>query len=154
MGIKHPSSVINNFPPRQGDSRTLTQAPVTIDPVPHRSGPKPPSYPVSDAWRLEIEAAMRARGWTKTDLANAVGSSRPAISIVLNPKTKNSRLVPDIHRALGLPPPRDPAPRSELQHRWETVFDRLGEDHIKKILDLAEAVATPVPPPGPPKRRT
>lgn len=53
---------------------------------------------------------MEEKGITQADLHRATGASTTAISDVFKEKTKQSRLVPRIHRALGLDPPQPPAP--------------------------------------------
>jgi predicted transcriptional regulator len=72
---------------------------------------------------------MEELDWSQRDLAKAVGCSQPAIAWVFRPTSKQSALVPKIHKALGLTRPTPPATgavdplRAELDEMLESASD-------------------------------
>lgn len=62
-------------------------------------------WPVDDAWLERILAEMQRQQISPSELARRAGVTSAAISILLNGKATQSRIVPQIHDALGLPPP-------------------------------------------------
>jgi len=98
-----------------------------------------PSYPVSDGWREQIFAKMRELGISQAELARLAGISKSGLSDLLtNPKIRSSRLVPRVHKALGLPAPEpfgasdtDPV-RSEIH----ALLDGLSSDELAVFLQF------------------
>ncbi len=56
-------------------------------------------------WKLQVTAAMKAAEVTRAELARRIGVSDAAITQLFRPTTKQSRLVPEINRVLGITPP-------------------------------------------------
>lgn len=100
-----------------------------------QSRPTGPFWPTPAKWKAWIEQVMADKGVTQADLHRETGASTAAISDLFN-ESKNvrqSRLVPAIHRALGLPEPLPPAPRK----RDERERDELLRELLELWLDLA-----------------
>lgn len=74
---------------------------------PVRKAPDPPAratYPIDEAWKKTVRAAMKEQNISQARLAARVGAVPSAIVFVLNRATSSS-LVPKIHEALGFEPP-------------------------------------------------
>jgi hypothetical protein len=90
-----------------------------------------------------VEARLRELGWNRSRLAEAIGVSSSAITILMRPVTKQSRLVPRIHRALGWrePATAPAAPESPDRQRLVELFDDLDEESRNLLLRVAERLA-------------
>jgi len=64
------------------------------------------TYPIDAAWKAEIRKIMTERGISQAGLAGLIGASPPAIVLLFKKDTTASTLVPAIHEAFGLVPPR------------------------------------------------
>jgi transcriptional regulator with XRE-family HTH domain len=73
--------------------------------MPGQRRPKGLMWTTSPAWKRQVTEAMEAAGVTRAELSRRVGVSDAAITQLFSTKTKQSRLVPDINRVLGLTPP-------------------------------------------------
>lgn len=74
---------------------------------------RPPSQPVTDAWRAAVKARLVQLGITQAELARRAGSSAPIISMILGGRYPRTPLVAAIDRELDLgpaaaPPSADP----------------------------------------------
>lgn len=66
------------------------------------------AYPIDDAWRAEVRKIMQERGLSQSWLASEIGVVPSAIVFLFKTAT-SSHMVPAIHKALGLVPPKLPA---------------------------------------------
>jgi hypothetical protein len=106
--------------------------------------PTGPLWPTPPKWKERVIKTMDERRVSKADLARALAVSSTAISDLLGPESKSSRLVPRVHRALGLPPPAPPStdPRAidallaELLDLWPTLDD----DDRAMLMSIARRV--------------
>ena len=98
-------------------------------------------YSITPEWRRELKAKLAAGGrGAKTRLAEQIGSTPAAITVVLRPSTSGSRLVRPISEALGIPMPSMIA-RSEQDHRWMRAGRALSRDDWQRLLEIAESLA-------------
>ena len=82
-------------------------------------------WTVDKAWKDDVRALMKRNEISQADLARTLGVSPASLTFLFKPDTKQSRLVPAIHKALGLPTPAittphasgTPAPASRSPHR-------------------------------------
>ena len=74
---------------------------------------RPPSQPVTDAWRAAVKARLVQLGITQVELARRAETNAPMISLVLSGRYSRTPLVAAIDRALDMgpaaaPPSSDP----------------------------------------------
>lgn len=105
-----------------------------------------PAWPVTAAWKAAVEDELTRRGWGRIDLAERVDATGPAISILLGQKTKQSRLVPAVHAALGWPTPAiiDGAVQEVVAAWGEMNDDRralMNDDDRRALLVVAQRMA-------------
>lgn len=86
------------------DTGTLASHMTSKRPVPRAKGP---AYDVTRDWQLKVEARLREMDWTHADLSRALKhKNNSSVALVLSARApKQSRLVRDVSRALGLPSP-------------------------------------------------
>lgn len=64
------------------------------------------AYPIDDEWRRRVEQRMAELAIpSRAELARRVKCSRAAITELFDEEQRQSTLVPDVHKALGWPPP-------------------------------------------------
>lgn len=92
---------------------------------------------------------MVEKGVSQADLYRTLGVSPSAISDLFSPKKniKQSRLVPKIHKALGLPDPQAPAPRKGEERERDALLRELidawpdlDEDDKELVMKVARRV--------------
>lgn len=66
--------------------------------------PRGASFELDEAWQARVSGRLQELEITRAGLAEAIGTSRMAITRVLSPNTKRSRLVRRIERALWQSP--------------------------------------------------
>lgn len=105
-----------------------------------RTVPKPyptgASHPVDDEWRSTVEQALKKKGWTRKMLAEAIGCDPSAITVLMRPKTVQSRLRHAIDRVLELESPV----LGELDAELLRAIRVLDEDSKRHLLGLAEKI--------------
>lgn len=67
--------------------------------------PKGPLWNTPPEWKNQVLVAMEVKRISRADLSRLVGVSDAAITQLFRATTKQSRLVPDINRAVGMTPP-------------------------------------------------
>ena len=80
-------------------------------------------WTVDEAWKDNVRALMKQRGLSQAELARTLKASPASLTFLFKPTTKQSRLVPAIHKALGLPTPTTTTvdERDELRQRLDTI---------------------------------
>lgn len=103
----------------------------------HFMGRKGPTWPVTDEWKAAVMARMRELGIRQTDLANELDCTNSSLSALFHTGTKQSRLVPLIHKMLKWPPP---APISTSPDVMEIVslISRMDDEFKERLRDQAE----------------
>lgn len=64
------------------------------------------AFPIDDNWRGQVRSAIAERFKSEAAFARHARISKASLSEALSPGSKQSTLVPAIHRALGWPAPR------------------------------------------------
>lgn len=108
--------------------------------------PRGPFHPVDNVWKADIRALLEKRGISQAELARRVGASPGSIVLLFKPETVQSRLVPAIHRALGLEPPVQGATiseRDDAKRRLDRIWSELDDDDRNALLAIAERVRRP-----------
>lgn len=103
-----------------------------------QSRPKGPNWPVDEAWKKGVRADMKKAGISSAEMARRLGCDPSAISVLWQTKTKQSRLVPGIHRELGRPPPTTVAAQDELLRRINNRWPSLTKEQRALVDDLVE----------------
>lgn len=116
---------------------------------------KGPAYPITEEWqgwvRRRIEE-MKQSGEIKSqnELAARAGISKSSLSEALAEDAVQSTVMPEIHKALGWPPPLLAPPVYVL--RLVEYFTRLGEfeqgqwlERLRTIVDEERARTRPLP---------
>ena len=106
--------------------------------------PSEPARPVSAEWKAARQSDMERLGISRSQLAEQIGVTRAAITMLFHPRTKQSRLVARVHAALGLPAPREASPASriaEFLERMERVAETTSDADLDYLADLAEGFA-------------
>lgn len=100
-----------------------------------------------------IHDARKARGWSQADLAKEAGVTQPAILKIEKSRTRRSKYLPAVLRALGLPlnlltqeeDLRGPNPlahdRRGRIEQARRILDLLSEDRLDRILAQIEDAA-------------
>lgn len=95
-------------------------------------------WPVSPKWKSDIGNLMAAKRITRAELSRMCKVSDAAISILFKPETETSRLVPYVHKALGLPPPAMmPIFLEEQRAHLDAVWPNLSDDDKRLLVDTA-----------------
>lgn len=106
--------------------------------VPNQRRPKGHMWPVSPKWKSDVQKLMDEQGISRAQLSRLCKTSDAAISDLFNAKTETSRLVPYVHKALGLPPPAMmPIFLEEQRAHLEAVWPNLSEDDKRVLVDTA-----------------
>lgn len=99
--------------------------------------------PVTEHWRERMLAARKAKGWTQTELANAIGfgCDQTNVSDVERGHVATSAWVGPISRALGIPLSVDAIDAEQLAEWFRVGRDALRHDpeFFAKYLDLIRA---------------
>jgi transcriptional regulator with XRE-family HTH domain len=105
------------------------------------ASPSGPAWPISEQWKREIRQLMSAKDVSDAELARRVGVSRAAVGRLWMMETRQSRMVPLIHRALGLPAPAVSKERSaelaEILDGWRDLDGPAQDAVIAMIRQLA-----------------
>lgn len=98
------------------------------------------AYPVDDAWRQLVRDRMKRKNMSQADLARAAHCSPAAISELLGGKSHESPLVPDIHMALEMTPPRMAVLSLDAEELL-TYWDKLDPARRQRLLERAAMLA-------------
>ncbi len=84
-------------------------------------------------------------GIKRGQLAKLIGRDPSSITVVFRADTVQSRLVPEIHKALGMPAPATTdasmaPPVSELDAELQAVFAEMDEEGKRHFLHLARRI--------------
>lgn len=86
---------------------------------------------------------MSELGMSKADLARALGVTDATTTDLFKPENKSSRLVPDVHAAIGWDPPPPPesaaaeqAERDALKAEIDTSWPLLSEEERQAVLAI------------------
>jgi hypothetical protein len=74
-----------------------------------------PAYPITPDWKLWVKERLDELGINQSELGRRIGKGRSVISEMLGETSVQSPLVPDVHKALGWPPPIRTPPIHVLQ---------------------------------------
>lgn len=108
-----------------------------------RSHPRGPGYPIDAVWRASVKKRLAELGMNQSDLARRIGASTAAVTILLSPKTRHSRLVPAIHRVLEWRPPSTSPETEALSEdllRWERLYHQLDETARNLVMAMADKI--------------
>lgn len=96
-------------------------------------------WTVDKAWKDDIRAVMKRQGMSQADLARTLKVSPGSLTLLFKPETKQSRLVPAIHRALGLSTPTTTRvdERDELRRQFDDVWRDLTPVQREILLSVA-----------------
>lgn len=87
--------------------------------------PTGPYWPVDDRWKRDVKAEMKRAGISLSELSRRVGCNPSSLTVLFRPGTRQSRLVPAIHRELGRLPPSIVTTSDELlrriSNRWAAL---------------------------------
>lgn len=88
---------------------------------------------------------MAELDWSQRDLAKAVGCSQPAIAWVFRPTSKQSSLVPRIHKALGLAKPTPPTTQAvdPLRAELDEMLENASDDVLRHIVATVKLITGP-----------
>jgi transcriptional regulator with XRE-family HTH domain len=98
------------------------------------------AYPIDDAWRRMVRSKMERKGWSQAELARAAHCSPATISELLGGKSHESPLVPQIHLALDVTPPRMPVLEPEAEELFEH-WEKLDPSRRSRLLERAAVLA-------------
>jgi hypothetical protein len=90
------------------------------------------------AWKDDVRAWMKRQSISQADLARTLKVSPGSLTLLFKPDTKQSRLVPAIHRALGLTTPTTTRvdERDELRQRLEVIWRDLTQEQREILLSV------------------
>ena len=97
------------------------------------------AIPIDDAWREEVEARLKAKGWSRAELAREAKCSRTSITQLLNGAHDQSPIVPRIEAKLGMTPRIRKNP-SDLERRILDVVADLDETERARLYERALAI--------------
>lgn len=103
--------------------------------------PHGPFYIVDNVWKSDVQNLLKKRGISQAELARRISASPGSIVLLFKPETVQSRLVPAIHKVLGLDPPIDGATisqRDDAKRRLDRVWNDLSDEDRSLLLTIAE----------------
>lgn len=109
-----------------------------------QSRPSGPPWPVDAKWKAEVRAAMKAAGISNSEMGRRLGVSQAAISQMLGPRSRSSRLKPGVHRELGWPPPTQGGSPDELLRRINHQWPLLSAEQRTAINFLVDQMAATI----------
>lgn len=96
---------------------------------------------VDDVWKADIRALLEKKGVSQAELARRIGASPGSIVLLFKPQTVQSRLVPAIHKVLGLDPPAEAtsiAERDDAKRRLDRIWSDFTPEDRAALLAVAE----------------
>lgn len=95
-------------------------------------------WPTPPEWKTEVLRLMDEKRISRADLSRLCKVSDAAITVLFREETATSRLVPQVHRALGLVPPKMmPITLDKYRQHLEMVWEDLTEDDKRLLIDTA-----------------
>lgn len=110
-------------------------------PMPRQTRPSGPSWPVDEAWKKSVKADMEKAGILPAEMARRIGCDPSALTNLWKPKTRESRLVPAIHRELGRPAPSTVTATDAILRRINARWSSLSEEQRAIVDALVEQLA-------------
>lgn len=105
--------------------------------------PKGPHWTVDDAWKRGVRADMERAGISSAELARRIGCSPSALTVLWRPETRESRLVPAIHRELGRSAPQPVATSTdEVLRRINRHWASLTAEQRELVDQLVDQLAS------------
>lgn len=98
-------------------------------------------WPVDQAWKTTVLADMRRLGISQAEMARRIGCKQSALTVLFRPETKQSRLVPLIHRELDRPAPSTVTAPDEVLRRINRQWPALSKEARALIADLVTQLA-------------
>ncbi len=113
--------------------------------MPTQRRPRGPFYAVDSVWKSDIRALMERQQISQSELARRIGAVPGSLILIFKPQTIQSRLVPAIHKALGLEPPTSTtiSERDDAKRRLDRVWRDLSPEERELILQLAQRLHRP-----------
>ena len=102
-------------------------------------------YSVDEAWKRDVLVRMDAKGISKAELARLVGVTPGAITILFQPKTQQSRLVPKIHKVLEFAATTGATlaiERDDLFKRLTRAWAKLDDAAREQVSSISELLAS------------
>jgi len=96
---------------------------------------------VDNVWKADIKALLERRGISQAELARRIGASPGSIVLLFKPETVQSRLVPAVHKVLGLEPPADATTiteRDDAKRRLDRIWNEFNDEDRAALLAVAE----------------
>lgn len=90
---------------------------------------------------MDIKALLEKRGISQAELARRIGASPGSITLLFKPETVQSRLVPAVHKVLGLDPPSDATTigeRDDAKRRLDRIWNDFSDEDRATLLAVAE----------------
>ena len=90
-----------------------------------------------------MQALLEKRGISQAELARRIGASPGSLVLLFKPETVQSRLLPAIHKALGLEPPVQGATvsqRDDAKRRLDRIWSDMDDADRNALLAIAERV--------------
>jgi len=100
--------------------------------------PSGPSWPVDEAWKRGVQADMKRAGISPAEMARRIGCTPGALTVLWRPRTRESRLVPAIHRELGRPPPSTVTSTDEILRRINARWSSLSKEQRNLVDQLVD----------------
>lgn len=98
-------------------------------------------WPAPEAWKEQVDLKMRINRITRRALAQVIGCTPSAITILFREATKTSKLVEPISRFVGVAPPVAEI-RDERDLRWLEAGKALSESDWNHMVEIAERLAS------------
>jgi hypothetical protein len=107
--------------------------------MPRQTRPRSNYVTVDEAWKSDIKALMAQRGISQAELARRIRCAPASITLLFKPATDQSRLVPAIHKVLGLDPPSGAtiSQRDDAKRRLDSIWDSLSTADREVLLTVA-----------------
>jgi hypothetical protein len=106
-------------------------------------------WTVDDSWKRDVTARMKEKGISRADLAReiralGVSCTPSAITILFRKETKQSRLVPYVHKVLGMVETTAPVmaiTKDDAFRRLQRVWRDLTEAQREHLVATGELLA-------------
>lgn len=98
--------------------------------------PQGPYFAVDTVWQADIRALLEKRGISQAELARRIGASPGSIVLLFKPSTVQSRLVPAIHKVLGLDAPTTTtiSERDDAKRRLDRIWRDLSTEERELLI--------------------
>ena len=98
-------------------------------------------WPVDEAWKKAVRDDMKREGISQAEMARRIGCKQSALTVLFRAETKQSRLVPMIHRELGRSAPSTVSAPDEVLQRINRQWPALTKEQRTLVDDLVKALA-------------